>query len=108
MVLKIAAPCVSDGSGNPVIANKTKCSVAICFYFTDCFFRALYFIAMTDCNGQREIASKTEFSLNKKTANRSKSGSFCIYSDFLFFYKLTARRSFITTNFNEISTAFQA
>ena len=53
MVLKISAPCVSDGSGNPVIANKTKCSVAICFYFTDCFFRASYFIAMTDCNGQR-------------------------------------------------------
>lgn len=53
MVLKISAPCVSDGSGNPVIANKTKCSVAICFYFTDCFFRASHFIAMTDCNGQR-------------------------------------------------------
>ena len=53
MVLKISAPCVSDGSGNPVIANKTKCSVAICFYFTDCFFRASYFIAMTDWNGQR-------------------------------------------------------
>ena len=53
MVLKISAPCVSDGSGNPVIANKTKCSVAICFYFTDCFFRAPHFIAMTDCNGQR-------------------------------------------------------
>ena len=53
MVLKISTSCVSDGSGNPVIANKTKCSVAICFYFTDCFFRASYFIAMTDCNGQR-------------------------------------------------------
>ena len=50
MFLKISAPCVSDGSGNPVIANKTKCSVAICFYFTDCFFRASHFIAMTDCN----------------------------------------------------------
>lgn len=60
---------------NPVIAIMSSVLLLLCF------------LAMTDCSGKLEIASKTEMSSgkNKKTANLAKSGFLFIFSDFLFF-----------------------